>query len=159
MPPAFDLPVEILPDARPVTPFQPPRQHVLQSSSDEITQIGTVHQATEHNSLSDATQNSENPEDLLEIFRTDMTPNFPFVVISPGTSAAQLHDQKPFLYSAIKMSVAFRNVLKQKAITKDIMTDLSVRLLQTGEKSIDLLQGLLVCIAWYAFYLFSRLAL
>ena len=85
-----------------------------------------------------------------------MTPHFPFVVIPPGTTAGQLHQQKPFLYSAIMMSVAFRSVSKQMAMAKDIMTDLSVRLLQRGEKSMDLLQGLLVYSAWLILYLFQR---
>jgi hypothetical protein len=142
-----------------VTPFQPPRQHVPQSSPGESTQTGTIHQATEHDSPFDATRYSEDPNDLLEIFRTDMTPHFPFVVIPPSTTAAQLHRQKPFLYSAIMMSVAFRNVSKQMAMATEIMTDLSVRLLQNGEKSMDLLQGLLVYSAWYVFYLLLRVAL
>jgi hypothetical protein len=157
--PTLDPPVERLPDVQPMTPFQPPRQHVPPSSPGESTQTGTIHQVAEHDSPSDAMRYSEDPNDLLEIFRTDMTPHFPFVVIPPGTTAAQLHHQKPFLYSAIMMSVAFRNVSKQMAMAKDIMTDLSIRLLQNGEKSMDLLQGLLVYSAWYVFYLFLRVAL
>jgi hypothetical protein len=56
-----------------------------------------------------------------------MAPHFPFVVIPPSTTATQLRQQNPFLYTAIMMSVAFRNVSKQMATAKDIMTDLSVR--------------------------------
>jgi hypothetical protein len=85
-----------------------------------------------------------------------MAPTFPFVVIPPSTTAAQLHQQIPFLCTAIMMSVTFQNVPKQMAMAKDIMTDLSVRLLQRGEKSMDLLQGLLVYSAWWILYVFQR---
>jgi hypothetical protein len=45
------------------------------------------------------------------------------------------------------------------AMAKDITTDLSVRILQNGEKGMDPLQELLVYSAWYVFYLFLRVAL
>jgi hypothetical protein len=157
--PASDLPVDSSPDVRLALPFPPPRQTVSRSSPDgnhKRNQTDTIHQSPEDPSVSESMRYSADPDDLLEIFRTDMTPHFPFVVIPPGTTAGQLHQQNPFLYSAIMMSVAFRNVSKQMAMARDIMMDLSVRLLQKGEKSMDLLQGLLVYSAWYVFYLFLR---
>jgi hypothetical protein len=148
IPSASDLQVESSPNVRVSSPFPPPRQNVLRSSPAGTAQTSTIYQAREHDSPSDSTRYSADPDGLLEIFRTDMAPHFPFVVIPPSTTASQLHQQIPFLCTAIMMSVAFRNVSKQMAMAKDIMTDLSVRLLQRGEKSMNLLQGLLVYSAW-----------
>jgi len=44
-------------------------------------------------------------------------------------------------------------------MAKDIIMDLSVRLPQQEEKSMDLLQGLLVYSAWFVLYLFLRIVL
>ena len=156
IPSASDLPVESPPNVRLSSQFPPPKQNVLQSSPAGTAQTSAIYQAPEHHSPSDSTRYFADPDDLFRNLSDWRDSPLSLRCHPPGTTAGQLHQQNSFLYSAIMMSVAFRDVSKQIAMAKDITTDLSVRLLQKGEKSMDLLQGLLAYSAWFVFYLFPR---
>ena len=137
-PPRQGLSFETALDERLVLPFQP-RQSTPQLFADVSVQASAINQFPGLHLPLGSTSYSADPEELLDVFRTQMTPHFPFVVTPPGTTSIQLHQQKPFLYSVIMMSVSYRNLSKQTTMVKDIMIDLGIRLLQRGEKSMDLL--------------------
>jgi len=86
----------------------------------------------------------DHAEILLDRFRRLMAPTMPFVVITPETTATSLHAQKPFLLHAIVTVTYFHDLPVQQRMVKQLMRDLSERLLMNSEKSIGLLQGLLV---------------
>jgi hypothetical protein len=78
-----------------------------------------------------------------------MTPNFPFVVVAPSTSITQLHQQNPFLSLTVLASAAYDNMPLQRALGEEIKKCVASRMLINGEVSFDLLQGLLVFLAWW----------
>ena len=86
---------------------------------------------------------------LLE-FRSNMTEQFPFVVISPEETSQSLRSEKPLLWKAIMVAAAHGNCDRQLSLGANLMEDITSRLLFRAEKSLDLLQALLIFIAWYA---------
>ncbi|KAL3461550.1 hypothetical protein BJX64DRAFT_153043 [Aspergillus heterothallicus] len=92
-------------------------------------------------------------QDLLTTFQTELSPYFPFVAIPMGTSATELQRTKPFLFSVIMMVSCMNNADQPLAMTQKIREYLGNSTMTKGEKSLDLFQGLLVCLAWYHFQL------
>ncbi|KAJ5167138.1 uncharacterized protein N7482_005919 [Penicillium canariense] len=87
-------------------------------------------------------------ENYLESFKTMMTPHFPFVVIPQHFSAAQLREDKPFLFLAIMASASYEDMPLQRSLGAEVKKAVASRLIFNGEVSFDLLQGLLVSLAW-----------
>ncbi|KAJ6016076.1 hypothetical protein N7540_010667 [Penicillium herquei] len=87
-------------------------------------------------------------EALLEIFRTRMVPLFPFIVVPPHITAAQLRREKPFLYLNIAM-IACQDGPRQRIMVKTIKKYISEHIVAYGEHSLDILQGLLAHVAWF----------
>lgn len=99
-------------------------------------------------------QENSTPEDhgfgdaLLYVYRNNMGPQFPFVVIPDDVSAVELAQKKPFLYRTVIMAASYHDRTGQSRMTKDIFQYLSKHMIIRNEKSMDLLQGLLVLMAW-----------
>ncbi|KAJ0122334.1 hypothetical protein J7T55_002847 [Diaporthe amygdali] len=88
-------------------------------------------------------------DELLEIYRNRLTPVFPFVVIPPDTTSERLKAERPFLFSAICMSASISDVNSMRgqmvALTQRLMNEMMVE----SNRSMDLLLGILVMLAWY----------
>jgi hypothetical protein len=95
--------------------------------------------------------NIEAAENYLESFKSILTPHFPFVVIPHQVSAVQLREEKPFLFLAIMASASYENILLQRVLGAEVRRAVASRIILNGEVSFDLLQGLLVFLAWYAY--------
>ncbi|KAL2864769.1 uncharacterized protein BJX67DRAFT_360252 [Aspergillus lucknowensis] len=95
----------------------------------------------------------EEARSLLDTFRTEMTPYFPFIAIPLSTTVAELQRMKPFLLSTIIMVACVSDADRQLAMARKIREYVGASIITNGEKSVDLLQGLLVCLAWYHFQL------
>lgn len=89
----------------------------------------------------------EQAEDFLRFFRTKAC-NFPFVLVSPQTSLDSLRREKPFLLLSILAFSAYENYKLQQVLELEIREQLSRKVIVNGEKSMDLLQGLLLYICW-----------
>lgn len=90
-------------------------------------------------------------EILLTEFKTNMTEQFPFVVIQPDCTSQSLHHERPLLSKAIIVAASHENSDRQLALGANLMENLTTRLLFRAEKSLDLLQALLILTAWYEF--------
>ncbi|KAL3476520.1 hypothetical protein BJX99DRAFT_270504 [Aspergillus californicus] len=90
----------------------------------------------------------EMAERYLSDFKTKLTPHFPFVVIAPNVSANELHQTKPFLCLAILASASYENMRLQRALGQEFKKVVASRMIVGGEISFELLQGLLVFLAW-----------
>lgn len=90
----------------------------------------------------------ERAQKSLDFYRSK-TASFPFVYISPDCSLDRLRREKPFLLHAILTCGAQSNLKLQQALELELRELLSRKMLIAGEKSMDLLQGLLVYLAWY----------
>ncbi|KAJ5180594.1 zn 2cys6 transcription factor [Penicillium capsulatum] len=97
---------------------------------------------------------SANESELSQLFhryRNRISCYFPFVVI-PDVPPAQLHAEKPFLFKAIMMASSYTDRTNQLQLGTQLTEELGRRLLVNGETSMDILQGLLIHIAWYHVY-------
>ncbi|OQV08214.1 Fungal specific transcription factor domain-containing protein [Cladophialophora immunda] len=98
-------------------------------------------------------QNELEAEMILETFRTQIQPLFPFVVIPPSMSYLVLKQKKPFLVLAILMVGCRHDQARQIALAKGLREIISHNILIKGEQSLDLLQSLLVYVNWYHLHL------
>lgn len=88
-------------------------------------------------------------EDLLSVYRSNMATHFPFVVIGPDASVQHLRDQKPFLLLSVLASAAFNDLSLQKILGSVVKQAINDRLLWGKNLTFEVLQGLLVFLAWY----------
>ncbi|KAJ5379915.1 transcriptional regulator family: Fungal Specific TF [Penicillium cataractarum] len=85
---------------------------------------------------------------LLEKYAKMMIPMFPFVPIPPHMTIEDLRRERPFLHLNISM-IASPNPERQRELSKAIKEYLSDRIIMQGQRSLDLLQGLLVHLVWF----------
>jgi hypothetical protein len=86
---------------------------------------------------------------LLDTFKGEMIPHFPFVIIPPEASAEDLRREKSFLFLAILASASFADMPLQRRLGTEVKMAVASRMIVAGEMSFELLQGLLVYLAWY----------
>ncbi|EED15032.1 conserved hypothetical protein [Talaromyces stipitatus ATCC 10500] len=91
-------------------------------------------------------------ECLLGTFKKEMIPHFPFVVIPPETSAEYLRREKGFLFLAILASSSFADMPLQRRLGREFKKAVASRMIVNGEVSFELLQGLMVYLAWRVSY-------
>ncbi|KAF7525678.1 hypothetical protein PCG10_004669 [Penicillium crustosum] len=85
---------------------------------------------------------------FMKVFFEKIFPLFPFLVIPPHVTAEELRREKPFLYLNISM-VACQNALRQREIVDAVQEHVAEHIVMRGERSLDLLQGLLLNVAWF----------
>lgn len=74
--------------------------------------------------------------------------NFPFVILSPTMSLDYLRRDKPFLLLSILLFAEDSNIKLQKILELELRETLSRKAVVKGERSLDLLQGILVYLIW-----------
>ncbi|KAH8198022.1 hypothetical protein TruAng_007797 [Truncatella angustata] len=92
---------------------------------------------------------AEEADILLGKYRYEMMPLFPFVMISADVTSDQLHQERPYLWKAVMLEACTLDGFRQVQFGMQLLEDLSEALLLRPKKSLDLLQGLLLYIAWY----------
>ncbi|CAG8132446.1 unnamed protein product [Penicillium olsonii] len=92
-------------------------------------------------SYSDATK-------MLDSFRQTLMPYFPFVIIAPQTTLDQLRAEKPFLLLAIIKVSMYRDTAAQRILEEIFQSAVAKRMIFSHAPSMDVLQGLLVALAW-----------
>lgn len=89
-------------------------------------------------------------EESLHAFRTHRLQFLPLIHIPATTTAQDLKRQSPFLWRCIT-AVESKHAARQAALCVSIRELAGKRLLVDCDKSLDLLQGVLVYLAWYGF--------
>ncbi|GCB23052.1 transcriptional regulator WAR1 [Aspergillus awamori] len=89
---------------------------------------------------------------LLNEFRTTLMPHCPFVVVPPQTSAESLRKDKPFLFLTILTATLYDNMPLQRMLEKEVKKKVSDCMIYDGPISFEVLQGLLVHIAWCQYH-------
>ncbi|KAI7973479.1 hypothetical protein EIK77_004085 [Talaromyces pinophilus] len=92
---------------------------------------------------------NKSPDELLDIFRRDMAHQVPFISVPVQMSAPALSRERPFLYRAIMTVASYHDSVHQLQMGQELVRYIMEHLVVLGEKSLDLLQGLLVYINWY----------
>ncbi|KAM3419493.1 hypothetical protein BST61_g5418 [Cercospora zeina] len=87
-------------------------------------------------------------EKLLDRYLRLMSPALPFVIIPTSITAQELYRSKPVLLRAITTVALFHDLPRQQLLVKELVRDMSNRIMLKGEKSTDLLQAIIVFVAW-----------
>jgi len=126
-------------------------------TNDELSTIlGASHRAAleGHHSVSSSPPLSPHMEqNLLDEYRTKMNGHFPFVVLPAAVNAESIRQTRPLLFKVCVAVACHHNLIQQQKLSQDVLQYIYEHMLLMGEKSLDLLQGLLVLIAWYGFSL------
>lgn len=95
---------------------------------------------------------------VLNVYSTLYVPNFPFVPIPPRQSLEELYTATPFLFRTIMLVAAPQSASTQRAGEKWFRRSIAEQVVVLGEKRLELLQSLLLFIAWgdYRFYMESK---
>lgn len=88
-------------------------------------------------------------EELLSIYRNDLMPVFPFVVLPADSTPERLKAERPFLFSAIRMAASISDVSSMRGQMFALTQQLTNEMMVESNRSMDLLQGILVMVAWY----------
>jgi hypothetical protein len=95
---------------------------------------------------------SDTDENLLKVYRERFSPLFPFVVIDQNVTIDELAAKKPFLMSTIRMVTSSASARSVRLQMYQVMRQLTETMLMQSERSLDLIQGILVVIAWYHYH-------
>ncbi|KAF5593648.1 hypothetical protein FPANT_5090 [Fusarium pseudoanthophilum] len=85
---------------------------------------------------------------VLRLFYGEFTSQFPFVTIGSHHTAESLHKSCPFLFRAIMIAAAPLSEAEVAKARRNILAYLSFRVMVEEDKALDILQGVLVIIAW-----------
>lgn len=88
---------------------------------------------------------------LLETYQK-MVEYFPFVPLPRNVSCPELVERRPMLMFAVLTVASHDSVLLQLTLSREFRKVIMVKIMN-GEKSLDILQGLLVFIAWHHHYM------
>ncbi|KAK2484678.1 hypothetical protein H9L39_02658 [Fusarium oxysporum f. sp. albedinis] len=86
---------------------------------------------------------------MLETYRQEMMPLFPFVWIGLDESPEKLFQERPMLYMAIMVVTCQENIEVQQELAQKYREEIGRRIWTLTEKNLQLLQGILVFLAWY----------
>lgn len=73
---------------------------------------------------------------------------FPFVVVPANMTVGELKSSKPFLFLVIMTIACRHDASRQSMLATTVREFISQKMIIQGEQSLDLLQGLLVYLAW-----------
>lgn len=88
-------------------------------------------------------------DDFFAFYHMRLCPQFPFVVLPPGTTAATCKAERPLLFAAIKMAASVYNPSSMRAQMYQLVAQISEQLLISSTRSMDALQALLVTLGWF----------
>ncbi|CCX31467.1 hypothetical protein FPQ18DRAFT_340918 [Pyronema domesticum] len=87
---------------------------------------------------------------LFSFYKQNMAPHFPAVVFPPETTAAELRKSKPTLFLAILTAASGKSHPDlRKALQNETVKALAERIMVNSEKSLELVQALLVTSIYY----------
>ncbi|KAF2191556.1 hypothetical protein K469DRAFT_373793 [Zopfia rhizophila CBS 207.26] len=85
------------------------------------------------------------------IYQKNMASYFPFVIIPQDPQSSDFIKEKPFVSLAITMLGCTHDLARQRVLTLQGREYIATHLVQRAEKTLDLLQGLLLWVHWYHF--------
>lgn len=91
-------------------------------------------------------------DELLSKFQEHKMHHFPFVIIPKGVNASALRRKCPFLLLCIMTACLEHDPTKQGKLESEIRKVIGTSLIMEMRRNMDLLQGLLVHIAWYHYH-------
>jgi RalA-binding protein 1 len=93
--------------------------------------------------------NLELAHELFVRYVDHMAPQLPTVVFPPSQSVSELRRTKPVLFLAIIASASSEIQALQADLQRELMTVLAEKVFLSGEKSIEIVQAILIATTWY----------
>jgi hypothetical protein len=93
----------------------------------------------------------ERADTLIELYKSEMMPHFPFIYIAPHLTGRMMRFDKPFLFLAILSVSCFHDPVTQEKLVHGFKYLVSEKVLMGGDDNLSLeyVQGLMVVLAWY----------
>lgn len=93
----------------------------------------------------------EQADTLVDLYKTEMMPHYPFVHIPPHVTGRTMRHDRPFLFVAILSVSSFHDPRAQERLVHRFKYLVSEKVLLGGDDNLVLeyVQGLLVALAWY----------
>ncbi|KAK0745548.1 hypothetical protein B0T18DRAFT_367263 [Schizothecium vesticola] len=98
----------------------------------------------------------DSDETLLSIYTNQLVPQFPFIVIPDGTTPQQMQADRPALMKAIRVVASVRQLRSMRGQIGAIVQHFSHAIFTRFERSLDLLQGILVILGYYHYFCMSH---
>ncbi|KAF4233514.1 hypothetical protein CNMCM8980_010237 [Aspergillus fumigatiaffinis] len=89
---------------------------------------------------------------LLHEYRTTLMPYCPFVIIPPQATATALRKEKPFLFLTILTAALYDNMPLQRTLELEVKRAISHSMIFDGPATFEMLQGILVHLAWCQYH-------
>jgi hypothetical protein len=91
-------------------------------------------------------------KEYLDTYRTTMVAYLPLVPIGPEVTVKEMREQHPFQWLVIR-ALCSKNVARQLALGMEFRNTLGRRVISRGERSVDVLLGLLIYSGWMHTYI------
>lgn len=93
----------------------------------------------------------EHADTLVDLYKSEMMPHFPFIHIPPHVTGRMMRHDKPFLFVAILSVSSFHDHRIQERLVDRFKYLVSDKVLLGGDDNLSLeyVQGLMVALAWY----------
>ena len=125
-------------------------QQPLPEGSATATRQSSQPVAGEGDIIDDDVVSIERAETLMDMYKTDMMPHFPFVMFNAHAKASDLRHAQPFLFRAVLSVACYHDLQTQDKLYHRFKYMVSEKVLYGGDECLDLqyLQGLLIALAW-----------
>ncbi|KAL2138587.1 hypothetical protein VTI28DRAFT_6532 [Corynascus sepedonium] len=91
-------------------------------------------------------------QELLSIYRTELMPQHPFVIVPQHMSATVLKAHFPFLMMTIRVIASFESLSTMHARMRIVSLRLTDKMFRQYERSLDLLMGIVVILGWHHYH-------
>ncbi|ERS97131.1 hypothetical protein HMPREF1624_06461 [Sporothrix schenckii ATCC 58251] len=98
----------------------------------------------------------ESDEVLLSIYVNQLSSKFPFVIVPPSTTAQEMAAKRPFLMQVIRMVSSVRHLRSMWGQSRAVIKHIGDAMLMRSERSMDLLQGIIVFLGYYHYFCMSH---
>jgi hypothetical protein len=87
---------------------------------------------------------------LVDVYRDHLFPQYPLIALPVNITAEQLRDTKPTLFLAVIAAAACKdNSELSTTLDKEVLQAYAARSLVGSEKSLELVQALVISATWY----------
>ncbi|EFX04644.1 hypothetical protein CMQ_1572 [Grosmannia clavigera kw1407] len=94
----------------------------------------------------------DSDEDLLKTYRSLEYPHYPFVAVASDVTAEQLMVERPILMMAIRAVASVDNSRFMQGAMYRLICLIADRVILQSDRSLDLVQGMLVVVGWYQYH-------
>lgn len=94
-------------------------------------------------------------EAMLAEYRSKAARLFPFIVL-PEIKASELKEQRPFLWKAVMIVACFLDGARHDRLGEELINEIVTATMMKTERSLDILQGLQLLVAWYVRFRFRE---